>query len=142
MRQTLSCLALMVAVSGSLAAKEQPTVTQLDGSTNTATEADETVTRLMKVAEVTGLGFAIFNNGQVAYLKAYGFRDRDKNLALKVNSVMPAASLSKVAFGYLVMELADEGQLDPDKPVYQYLPKPLSAYPNYVDLALDRLVRV
>jgi CubicO group peptidase (beta-lactamase class C family) len=124
----------MVAVSGSLAAKEQPTVTRLDGSTNTATEADETVTRLMKVAEVTG--------GQVAYLKAYGFRDRDKNLPLKVNSVMPAASLSKVAFGYWVMELADEGQLDPDKPVYQYLPKPLPAYPNYVDLALDRLVRV
>jgi len=79
---------------------------------NTATEADETVTRLMKVAEVTGLGFAIFNYGQVAYLKAYGFRDRDKNLPLKVNSVMPAASLSKVAFEYLVMELADEAQLD------------------------------
>jgi hypothetical protein len=54
----------MVAVSGSLAAKEQPTVTRLDGSTNSATKADETVTRLMKVAEVTGLGFAIFNNGQ------------------------------------------------------------------------------
>jgi len=35
------------------------------------------------------------------------------------------------------MELADEGVLDLDKPVYQYLPKPLPEYSNYTDLADD-----
>ncbi len=34
---------------------------------------------------------------------------------------MSAASFSKVAFAYLAMELVDEGKLDLDKPVYQYL---------------------
>ncbi len=50
---------------------------------------------------------------------------------------MSAASISKVAFAYLAMQLVDEGKLDLDKPVYQYLPKPLPDYPKYSDLAND-----
>ena len=45
--------------------------------------------------------------------------------------------VSKVAFAYLAMELVDDGQLDLDKPIYQYLPKPLPEYPKYSDLADD-----
>src|SRR5580704_3782801 len=113
------------------------TVTRLDGSTISPGEIDATVTRLMKAAEVTGVGIAIFDGGKIAYLKAYGLRDKDKNLPLTVDSVMYAASFSKVAFAYLAMELVDDDVLDLDKPVYQYLPKPLPDYPNYADLAND-----
>ena len=35
------------------------------------------------------------------------------------------------------MQLVDKGVIDLDKPVYQYLPKPLPEYPKYVDLAND-----
>jgi CubicO group peptidase (beta-lactamase class C family) len=115
----------------------QATITRLDGSTITAAEIDATVTRLMKEAEVTGAGIALFDRGKVAYLKAYGFRDKEKNLPLTVDSVMSAASISKSAFAYLVMELVDAGVIDLDKPVYQYLPKPLPEYPKYADLAGD-----
>jgi len=113
------------------------TVKRLDGSTITASEIDRTVTQLMKGAEVTGTGFAIFDHGKLVYLKAYGFRDKEKNLPLTVDSDMSAASISKVAFAYLAMELVDEGVLDLDKPIYQYLPKPLPEYPRYADLAGD-----
>jgi CubicO group peptidase (beta-lactamase class C family) len=137
MRRTLLCLAMTLALTAPLAAGQQSTVTRLDGSTITSSELDGTVTRLMKAAEVTGVGIAIFNNGKISYLKAYGVRDKEKNLPLTVDSVMSAASLSKVAFAYLALELADEGVLDLDKPVYQYLPKPLPEYPNYADLTND-----
>jgi CubicO group peptidase (beta-lactamase class C family) len=136
MKRTLGLLGIAV-FSASLAAGQQSAVTRLDGSTISAAEIDATVTRLMSAAEVTGAGIAIFNHGKIAYLKAYGFRDKEKNLPLTVDSVMSAASLSKVAFGYLAMQLVDEGVLDLDKPVYQYLPKPLPEYPNYADLASD-----
>jgi CubicO group peptidase (beta-lactamase class C family) len=86
---------------------------------------------------VTGVGIAIFNKEKIVHLKAYGVRDKEKNLPLTVDSVMSAASFSKVAFAYLAMELVDEGVLDLDKPVYQYLPKPLPEYTNYADLAND-----
>jgi CubicO group peptidase (beta-lactamase class C family) len=42
-----------------------------------------------------------------------------------------------VAFAYLVMQLVEEGTLNLDKPVYQYLPKPLPEYDAYRDLSGD-----
>ncbi len=136
MRWALLLMAMTAAASAPLAG-QQTTVRRLDGSTIAAAEVDGTVARLMKAAEVTGVGIAIFNHGKIAYLKAYGFRDKEKNLPLTVDSVMSAASFSKVAFALLAMELVDDGVLDLDKPVYQYLPKPLPQYPNYADLADD-----
>ena len=73
-------------------------IKRLDGSTISATEIDATVTRLMRAAKVTGVGISIFNDGKIAYLKAYGMRDREKNLPLTPDSVMTAESLSKSAF--------------------------------------------
>jgi CubicO group peptidase (beta-lactamase class C family) len=136
MRRTFLWIAIAM-VTASIADGQPATVTRLDGSTIPAAEIDETMTRLMKAAEVTGAGIAILNRGKVAYLKAYGYRDKEKNLPLTVDSVMSAASISKVAFAYLAMELVDDGMLDLDKPIYQYLPKPLPEYPKYADLATD-----
>jgi CubicO group peptidase (beta-lactamase class C family) len=117
------------------AVRKQPTVKRLDGSKITPAEIDGTVTRLMRAAEVTGVGIAIFNNGKAAYLKTYGVRDKEKNLPLTEDSIMTAASFSKAAFGYMVMQLVDQGILNLDKPVYQYLPKQLPEYPDYKALA-------
>jgi CubicO group peptidase (beta-lactamase class C family) len=96
------------------------------------------VARVIHAAEVPGAAIALFNDEKVAYLKTYGVRDKDQNLPLTADSAMTAASLSKVAFASMVMQLVDEGSLDLDKPVYEYLPKPLPEYPNYVDLMGDQ----
>lgn len=51
---------------------------------------------------------------------------------------MTAASLTKPVFATMVMQLVDEHVIELDKPVYEYLPKPLPEYPAYKDLADDR----
>jgi len=124
-------------VSGLLIVAQQPAVKRLDGSKITPAEIDATVARLMHAGEVTGVSVAILNDGKVAYLKTYGVRDKEKNLPLTENSVMTGASFTKVAFAYMVMQLIQEKILDLDKPVYQYLPKPLPDYPGYEELASD-----
>ena len=91
----------------------------------------------MQAAEVTGVGIAILDRGEIAYLKTYGFRDKENKLPLTPKSVMAAASFTKVAFAYMAMKLVDEGKLDLDKPIYQYLSKPLPEYPDYKDLEGD-----
>ncbi len=124
------CAALfMVAAFG-----QNAPVKRLDGSTIVPAEIDATAARLMQGAEVPGAAIALFNDGKVAYLKTYGLRDKDNHLPLTLDTVMTAASWSKVAFAYMVMQLVDQGALDLDKPVYEYLPKPLPEYSNYVDL--------
>jgi CubicO group peptidase (beta-lactamase class C family) len=136
MRNAILSLAVTAALVASTLA-ETSSIKRLDGSAISAPEIDGTVARLMKAAEVPGTAIAIFDHGKIAYLKAYGFRDKEKNLPLTVDTVMYAASFSKVAFGYMVLQLVDEGALELDKPVYQYLPKPLPEYSNYADLAGD-----
>jgi len=114
-----------------------PAVKRLDGSTIAAAEIDATVNRVMYAAKVAGLGLALLNDRKIVYLKTYGFRERKKALPLTQNSVMSAASFSKVAFAYMVMQLVQEGVLDLDKPVFQYLPKVLPEYSEYKDLTGD-----
>ena len=111
------------------------------GRTEAAAQVDATVTHLMGSAHVTGVGIALFRGGRIAYLKAYGSRDLEKGLPLTPDSVMTAASLSKAAFAGMVMRLVQEGTLDLDKPVSQYLPKALPEYPRYADLQGDERYR-
>jgi CubicO group peptidase (beta-lactamase class C family) len=112
-------------------------VVRLDGSAMSTSEVDATVNRLLDAAHVTGAGIAIFHGGKVAYLHAYGLRDTEKRLPLTPDSVMTSASLSKAAFATGVMKLEQHGVVDLDKPVYDYLPKPLDTYPRYADLKGD-----
>lgn len=129
-------LLTLLALVGRLSATD-PAITRLDGSIITASQIDATVTRLMSAAEVTGVGIAIFNDGKIAYLKTYGVRDKEKNLPLTPDSVMTAASLTKAAFATMTMEFVAEHTLDLEKPIDQYLPKPLPEYPSFRDLADD-----
>jgi CubicO group peptidase (beta-lactamase class C family) len=119
----------------------EPTVRRLDGSTIMAAEIDRTVQRLMQAARVPGLALAILNNRKVVYLKAYGERDVEKHLPLTRDSVMNAASYTKSTFAYAVMQLVEEGVLSLDRPVQDYLPKPLPEYADYTDLAGDERYR-
>lgn len=91
----------------------------------------------MDAAHVMGVGIAVWNDSKVVYLKTYGERNAKEHLPLTPDSVMTAASLTKPAFGTMVMQLVHEHLIELDKPVYQYLPKPLPAYPAYKDLADD-----
>ena len=137
MKQILLSLALAVLFAAPSIGSPNPPIKRLDGTTITREEVDATVTRLMTAAEVTGVNIAILNDGKVAYMKSYGFRDKEKDLPLTPDSVMTAASLTKSTFAFMVMQLVQEKVIDLDKPLYQYLPRPLPDYPKYQDLASD-----
>jgi CubicO group peptidase (beta-lactamase class C family) len=119
------------------AISQEVSIARLDGSPISSAEVDATVTQLMQAAHVSGAGIAIFRKGRIQYLKAYGMRDTEKGLPLTVDSIMTAASLNKAAFATVVMHLVQERILDLDKPIVQYLPKPLPDYPRYADLQGD-----
>ena len=130
-------LVLLPIFCGSCMAGDTSVVRRLDDNVISTAEIDRTVTRLVGAAEVTGVGIALFNGGDPVYVKAYGLRDREKSLPFTENTVVSGASLSKAAFSYLVMQLVEEDLINLDKPVAQHLPKPLSEYQQYADLAGD-----
>ena len=137
MTQKFLRVALIILLGAVGAIAQQPLVKRPDGSKLASSRIDATMTQLMQAAHVTGGGMAIFHDGKIAYLKAYGLRDAEKRLPLTPDSVMTSASLSKAAFAVVVMRLVQQGVLDLDQPIDQYLAKPLPDYPRYADLRGD-----
>jgi CubicO group peptidase (beta-lactamase class C family) len=96
----------------------------------------------MAETHAEGLAIAVIDHGRVKSVQAFGRRNA-KGDPLTTDTIMYGASLTKALFGYLVMQLVDEGKLDLDRPIAAILPKPLpdygnlGAYGNWGDLAGD-----
>ena len=88
---------------------------------------DETVRGAMAATGARGLAVSVVDDGQVVFTKAYGVRNASGD-PLQEDTVMYGASLTKAAFGYLVMQLVEEGKLGLDVPLASYLPQPLPSY--------------
>lgn len=100
-------------------------IIRLDGSSITRNELDSHIQTLVDTADVTGFTVTIFNQDAVAYQKAFGYSNFTKKDSLKINQVFYGASLSKAVFGYIVAQLANEGVIDLDKPIQDYLDVPI-----------------
>lgn len=105
--------------------KPNQKIIRLDGSSITRNELDSRIQTLVDTADVTGFTVTIFNQDSVAYQKAYGYSNFTQKDSLKINQVFYGASLSKAVFGYIVAQLANEGIIDLDKPIQDYLDVPI-----------------
>lgn len=88
---------------------------------------DDTVRLAMAATSARGLAVSVVDDGQVVFTQAYGVRNASGE-PLQVDTVMYGASLTKAAFGYLVMQLVEEGRLGLDVPIASYLKQPLPSY--------------
>ncbi|MEP6747482.1 MAG: serine hydrolase domain-containing protein [Bacteroidota bacterium] len=131
--RSITIICILLAASSSAQAQ----IRKPDGKTVTVTSIDHIVTDLMGKGEVTGLCLGIINENKPAYIKTYGYKNKQLHEKIDTATCFYAASLAKPLFGYLVMQLADRKIIDLDKPLYEYLPKPLPDYENYKDLAGD-----
>lgn len=130
-------LSLLLTLLFHVSYSQQKEIIRPDGKALSTTDIDQTVQRLMKAAGVTGLSLGIIQNNQPAYVKSYGYKNKTLNQANTNHTSFYAASFAKSLFAYLVMQLVDQRLIDLDKPIYQYLPKPLPEYEEYKDLAGD-----
>lgn len=131
------CAMFSLFLSNAFANSAQQYLIRLDGTKVSTQDVEQTIKRLMTEAKVTGLNLAVLNNNKITYIKSFGFRNKEEHLPLTENTTMYGASFTKAVFSYMVMQLVAEGILDLDKPVYQYLPKPLPEYEQYKDLVND-----
>ncbi|NHM08035.1 beta-lactamase family protein [Flavobacterium sp. CYK-4] len=119
-------------------------IVRLDKTKITATELDTKINTLMKVAKVEGLAVTVFNNNKPVYKKSFGYKNILTQEAITNETNFYGASLSKPVFAVMVMQLVEKGILDLDKPLQEYLPKPIYDYQpskkwhdNYQDLKKD-----
>lgn len=132
MKQTILVLFIALSISATAQFKQ---IKRIDGSSISTRQIDELMARLMDTAEVMGVCIGIINDNKPVYVKTYGYKQKDQ--LIDTATQFYAASYSKSLFAFMVMHLVQEGKLDLDKPLYQYLPKPIPEYDNYKDLAGD-----
>ena len=76
-----------------------------------------------KKGDPSGFVVAIARGGKLAYLQPTGFADHDKKIPMRPDSIFRIGSMSKQITSVATMMLVDEGKLDLDAPVAQYLPE-------------------
>lgn len=82
---------------------------------------DGRIPRLMKQYGVPGVSVALVRGGEVVWSAAYGYADLEHNRKMTVDSVYRVESISKSVTAWGVIRLAEQGLVDLDAPVQQYL---------------------
>jgi CubicO group peptidase (beta-lactamase class C family) len=77
----------------------------------------------MNKHDVTGLSIALVDDQQVVWAAGFGFADKAGNIPATAETVYRAGSISKLFTATAVMQLAEQGLLDIDKPLQNYLPE-------------------
>ena len=84
---------------------------------------DDIIKEEMALQEIVGLAVGVVDNGRVIHLKGYGYRDREQQTPLDINTRFRWASISKSITAVAAMKLVEEGKLDLNEDISDnYLP--------------------
>jgi CubicO group peptidase (beta-lactamase class C family) len=84
---------------------------------------DAFIKKALKEYQVPGAALAVVQNGKAVLVKGYGVRDVTKRGAVDENTIFQLASVTKTLTGAAAATVVDEGKLDWDKPIFNYLPE-------------------
>src|ERR1043166_3445271 len=84
---------------------------------------DDLADRAMKEWKVPGVAIAVVQDGKVVYAKGYGYRDMENKLPVTTETQFAIGSIHKSFPAFAFCVLKDEGKVDWDQPVREYLPE-------------------
>jgi CubicO group peptidase (beta-lactamase class C family) len=92
---------------------------------------DAFITKTLKEYAVPGAAVAVVRDGKVALVKGYGVRNATKPGAVDENTIFQLASVTKTLTAAAAATVVDQGELDWDKPIFNYLPE-FAGYDPYM----------
>lgn len=123
----ISCAAMFAASLSIAAFADVPTTTgdpeSLGFSAARLARIDAWYQARVDAGDVSGSVVAIAKGGKLAYLQAIGFQDRGKTIPMKPDSIFWIASMTKPITSVAAMVLVEDGRLNLDSPVLNYLPE-------------------
>jgi len=82
---------------------------------------DDRMGDLLDFFSVPGAAVAVVHQGEVVWVKGYGWADRSLEIPMDADTVFPVTSISTVLSAWGAMTLLEAGLLDLDEPVTNYL---------------------
>ena len=83
---------------------------------------DKEMVKNLKDWNIPGVGVGIVKDGKLVFVKGYGYRDYDKKLPITANTLFQIASNTKLFTSTAMGFLVNEGKMDWDKPVKNFVP--------------------
>ncbi len=83
---------------------------------------DTAFARILQTWHTAGFAVAVVKKNQIIYAQGFGYRDLTKKLPVTPNTLFAIGSCSKAFTAALIGQLEQQGKLDLDKPVNNYLP--------------------
>lgn len=91
---------------------------------------EQELPRAMQALSVPGVGMAVIEAGKVVWSRHFGVTHALRQTPITDATLFENASLSKPMFAYVVLQLADQGLIDLDRPLVDYhRPEYLAASP-------------
>ena len=87
---------------------------------------DEAAESEMERQQIVGFAVGIIQENKIAYLKGYGWEDREKRVPVTRKTMFRWASISKSLTALVAMQLWEKGHLELDADVRSYVPE----FPN------------
>ncbi len=84
-------------------------------------ELDAFVDAWMAYFVIPGLSLAVVHDGKIVYHQLYGVSNHYTQEPVTEETIFEAASITKIVFAFAVHRLADQGAIDLDRPLHQYL---------------------
>lgn len=103
-------------------------------------ELDNYLDEKVEELGIPGMSIAFINEGKVVHHRTMGYAFLEEQKPVTDKTIFEAASLSKSVFAHFVMTYVDEGRLDLDKPLYEYLPYPDIAHDERYKKITARMV--
>jgi CubicO group peptidase (beta-lactamase class C family) len=97
------------------------------GAAVTPQALDAHVRQAMAATGAKGIAVAVIDGGKVTHVNSWGVRNQAGD-PLQTDTIMYGASLTKTVFAYTVVQLAEQGVIDLDTSIAEYLAKPLPDY--------------
>ncbi|RUL49425.1 serine hydrolase domain-containing protein [Lysinibacillus antri] len=110
----LLCMTLLL-LSGTL-----EMYVEAEGKEGKYQHIDSYLQNQMEVQAISGLAYAILQEDKIVHIKAFGKADTD--ISLTVQTPMKLASVSKSFTSLAIMQLVDQGKIDLDASIKQYIP--------------------
>ena len=80
------------------------------------------IPRMMQHVGVPGLSITVIRDAKIIWSEAFGVRNNETREPLTTDTPFEAASFSKAAFAYAVLNLCEQGKLSLDTPLWNYRP--------------------
>lgn len=83
---------------------------------------EHVIKELMDHYQIGGASIALVSDGEIRYAGGFGVRNEYTQEPVIDSTLFEAASVTKITFAFAVNRMAERGEIDLDKPLYDYVP--------------------